>query len=105
MDKERAKILKQVLKKVFPKGATAYTSITKVAPSGMSRHIMVLGSVKKGIVDNLSAYVAELLDYKYKDNTRSVFISGCGMDMGFALVYDLSQELYDDGYVIKQRWL
>jgi len=105
MDKERAKILKQVLKKVFPKGATAYTAITKVAPSNMSRHIMVLGSVKKGIVDNLSAYVAELLDYKYKDNTRSVFISGCGMDMGFALVYDLSQELYDDGYVIKQRWL
>ena len=105
MDKERAKILKQVLKKVFPKGATAYTSITKVAPSGMSRHIMVLGSAKKGIVDNLSAYVAELLDCKYKDDTRSVFVGGCGMDMGFHLVYTLSSVLYDDGYAIKQEWL
>ena len=66
---------------------------------------MVLGSAKKGIVDNLSAYVAELLDWKYKDNTRSVFVGGCGMDMGFHLVYTLSSVLYDDGYAIKQEWL
>tara|TARA_R100001015_G_C4446715_1_gene38336 strand:- start:30 stop:338 length:309 start_codon:yes stop_codon:yes gene_type:complete len=102
MDK---KDIKKQLKKLFPKGSTAFTLVTKVAPSGMSRHIMVAGSGKKGHVQNLSWYIAELLDYKYKPDTRSVFVSGCGMDMGFALVYRLSTKLYKDGYAIKQRWL
>jgi hypothetical protein len=102
MDKET---VKEILKEKFPKGSTAYTLVTKVAPSGMSRHIMVSGSPKKGLVQNVSWHISQLLDYKYKDDTRSVFIGGGGMDMGFALVYDLSQKLYGDGYAINQRWL
>ena len=30
------------LKEMFPKGSTAYTTVTKVAPSGLSRHIKVV---------------------------------------------------------------
>lgn len=97
--------IKKKLKKLFPEGSTAYTLVTKVAPSGMSRHIMVTGSSKRGEVENVSWYIAKLLDWTYKDNTRSVFVGGCGMDMGFHLVYTLSSELYDDGYAIKQSWL
>ena len=97
--------IKKHLKKLFPKGSTAYTLVTKVAPSGMSRHIMVAGSQKKGHVENVSWYISQLLEWKYKDNTRAVFVGGCGMDMGFHLVYNLAQELYKDGYAIKQRWL
>ena len=102
MDKER---IKEILKDQFPEGSTAYTLVTKVAPSGMSRHIMVAGSNRKGHVQNVSWYIAKLLDWTYKDNTRSVFVGGCGMDMGFHLVYTLSSKLYDDGYAIKQSWL
>ncbi len=102
MEKER---IKEILQDMFPQGSTAYTFVTKVAPSGMSRHIMVAGSRKKGHVQNVSWYIAELLDYKYKPDTRSVFVCGCGMDMGFHLVYDLSSVLYGDGYVIEQQWL
>ena len=116
MDKER---IKEILKDQFPKGSTAYTFVAKVAPSGMSRHIMVEGSriteIKKpdgttllsrnGEVLNMSWYIAKLLDWTYKDNTRSVFVGGCGMDMGFHLVYTLSSKLYGDGYAIEQRWL
>tara|TARA_X000001388_G_scaffold60196_2_gene45541 strand:+ start:432 stop:740 length:309 start_codon:yes stop_codon:yes gene_type:complete len=102
MDKER---VKEILQDMFPKGSTAYTLATKVAPSGMSRHIMVAGSSEKGRVQNVSWYIAEFLDWKYKDDTRSVFVGGCGMDMGFHLVYTLSNILYDDGYAIKQQWL
>ena len=102
MDRER---VKEILQDMFPKGSTAYTAITKVAPSKMSRHIMVVGSDKKGHVQNLSYYIAELLDWKYKDNTNAVGVGGCGMDMGFHLVYTLSSKLYDDGYAIKQEWL
>ena len=102
MDVER---VKEILKDKFPKGSTAYTYVTKVAPTGMSRHIMVAGSDRKGHVQNVSWYIAKLLDWKYKDNTRSVFVDGCGMDMGFHLVYTLSSKLYDDGYAIEQQWL
>jgi hypothetical protein len=102
MDVER---VKEILKDKFPKGSTAYTYVTKVAPTGMSRHIMVAGSDRKGHVQNVSWYIAKLLDWKYKDNTRSVFVGGCGMDMGFHLVYTLSSKLYDDGYAIEQQWL
>jgi len=102
MDKDK---VKDILRDTFPEGSTAYTLVTKVAPSGMSRHIMVAGSRKKGHVQNVSWYISELLDWTYKDNTRSVFVGGCGMDMGFHLVYTLSNVLYDDGYAIKQQWL
>jgi len=102
MDKKK---VKSILRDFFPEGSTAYTLVTKVAPSGMSRHIMVAGSRRRGQVENVSWYISQLLGYKYKDGTRSVFIGGCGMDMGFALVYDLSFVLYEDGYAIKQQWL
>tara|TARA_R100000654_G_scaffold22803_3_gene45109 strand:+ start:375 stop:683 length:309 start_codon:yes stop_codon:yes gene_type:complete len=102
MDKDK---IKDILRDTFPEGSTAYTLVTKVAPSGMSRHIMVAGSRKKGHVQNVSWYISQLLDWKYKDNTRSVFVGGCGMDMGFHLVYTLSRILYDDGYAIEHRWL
>ena len=75
--------IKKKLKQLFPERSTAYTLVTKVAPSGMSRHIMVSGSSKRGEVENVSWYIAKLLDWTYKDNTRSVFVGGCGMDMGF----------------------
>lgn len=32
-------------------------------------------------------------------------VSGCGMDMGFHLVYNLSLVLYGSGDALKQRWI
>lgn len=35
-----------------------------------------------------------------------VIVQGCGMDMGFHLVYTLSRLLFDgDGYALSHRWL
>ena len=102
MDKVK---IQEILEDMYPKGSTAYTLVTKVAPSGMSRHIMVAGSRKTGRVQNMSWYIAKFLDWKYRDNTRSVFVGGCGMDMGFHLVYTLSSKLYGDGYAINHEWL
>ena len=102
---ENAPTFEQQLKKLFPKGSTAFTSVTKVAPSGMSRHIQVF---KAHGVDEMrfpTYMIAEYLDMRYKDETQSIFVGGCGMDMGFHLIYRLSSKLYDDGYAIKQRWL
>ena len=93
------------LKEYFPEGSTAYTTVTKVAPSGMSRHIKIMVAVNPDWIANLSHDVAKLLDMKYKDNTSSIYVQGGGMDMGFALIYNLASKLDGDGYAIKHRWI
>jgi len=45
-----------------------------------------------------------LLNWRLTKND-AVFVSGCGMDMGFHLIYTLASKLYDDGYAIKQSWV
>ena len=91
------------LKEWFPKGSTASTTVVHVARSGMSRHIKVFAIDGDRII-NVSHYVAEFLEMRYTDK-NAVFVGGCGMDMGFHLIYTLSSKLYDDGYAIKQDWV
>ena len=51
--------------------------------------------------------IAGLLNrgYSEKNGHNAVICKGCGMDMGFDLVYHLSSVLYCDGYKIKQEWI
>jgi hypothetical protein len=51
--------------------------------------------------------IAGLLNrgYSEKNGHNAVICKGCGMDMGFDLVYNLSSVLYGDGYKIKQEWI
>ena len=95
---------KEVLLTYFPKGSTVWLVIRKVSRSGMYRNISV-HAIQNNEIRWLSYHVANVLDWTYKDKTNSVGVGGCGMDMGFHLVYTLSNVLYDDGYAIKQSWL
>ncbi len=86
----------------MPKGSTVYTILRHVSASGMTRIITLVVFIDgEPIYPNYLA--SELMGWKLKD--RGVVATGCGMDMGFALVYDLSYRLYGDGYSLKQRWL
>jgi hypothetical protein len=76
-----------------------YTILRHVSKSGMTQHISVL----KKDWGNITWLVARACDMPMHDG--AIKIGGCGMDMGFAIVYDLSQTLFDDGYRIGQRWL
>ena len=40
-----------------------------------------------------------------KDKTNAVGVGGCGMDMGFHMVYTLASVLYGDGYALKERYI
>jgi|TARA_R100000479_G_C6285764_1_gene164661 hypothetical protein len=91
------------LKEWFPVGSVAHTTVVHVARSGMSRHIKVFAIEGERIL-NVSGYVAEYLDLRFTKK-NAVFVGGCGMDMGFHLIYTLSSKLYDDGYAIKQDWV
>lgn len=130
---EREQLIKE-LQEWMPKGTTVYTIIRSVAKSGMSRVIspVVLEVSEKCKVcsgkrnsqihqweyHGYHASEMELLcspvfpEYKiakllgwslHKD--QGIRVSGCGMDMGFHLVYTLSSTLYGDGNALKQRWL
>jgi hypothetical protein len=102
-------------------GDTLYTIETHVTKSGMSRSIRVFDKNK----DDITFYVARILGETIDQNNGGIKVSGCGMDMGFEIVYRLGYALYpkgfkvngigrngdtsgydnDGGYALKQRWL
>lgn len=95
---------------------TVYTVMRSVARSGMSREISVVIPVVVGCDGGIpqvrqfvhpSYTIAGLLgrSYSEKNGHNSVVCHGCGMDMGFDLVYNLSSVLYGDGYKIHQEWI
>ena len=52
------------------------------------------------------------MKYKLVDNGKRnqtiikvVGVGGCGMDMGFHLVYTLASVLYKDGYALTHRYI
>lgn len=61
--------------------------VTHVATSGMSRHIQVLG-IWHGRIHDFSREVARLTGNRWVPE-KGVHISGCGMDMGYALMEGL----------------
>ena len=89
----------------FPKGSTVYLVIRQVSRSGMYRHISVHAIRDNEIRGNNSFHVANVLKWTFKDKTNAVGVGGCGMDMGFHLVYTLASVLYNDGYALKHRYI
>jgi hypothetical protein len=101
-----------------------YTTLTHVSSSGMSRSIKVF-IMRDNKPENITNLVAKICDYRIDDKNGGLKVGGCGMDMGFAVVYDLSYQLFpkgfdvvgigrngdtsghdmDGGYALKQAWL
>lgn len=98
------------LRKIIKPGDTVYTILDHVSSSGMSRAIRVCVPVvsrakgHKNVIEHLhpNYAVGKLLGLRHwKRQGReqdALVMGGCGMDMGFALVYELSYALYGSGY-------
>lgn len=87
-------------------GDTVYTVLRHVSRSGMQREIGVVllltGRQEKGseIVDLHPNYlVSKVLGWPTGERD-GIKVDGCGMDMGFHLVYSLSRCLFPDGFGI-----
>lgn len=99
METKTAKSYGYQLLEGLPKGTTLYTVLRRVSRSGMTR---ILGV--KLIQDNkpVNLIVQEFprcaRDGDYK-------VTGCGIDMGFWLVYELGQLVHQDGYYFNQNWV
>lgn len=85
---------------------TIGTILRHVSASGMSRDISLYYREQ-----NITYYAAQAMGEKVKNSNgfNAIRMGGCGMDMGFYVVYLLSGSLYgfkDRGdYKLSQRWL
>lgn len=93
------------LKRMLKAGDTVYTVLRHVSASGMTRHID-LYVMKDNKPVYLSGFASQVLEYKRADKGNyALIVGGCGMDMGFHLVYTLSRKLFNDGYALNHQWL
>lgn len=87
-----------------------YTFLRHVSKSGMSRDITLKIVDGDGTLQDITYTAALAIGEKPRDNygRRVIRVHGCGMDMGFHLVYSVSHALYDGqdraGYVISHEW-
>jgi hypothetical protein len=87
------------LRRILKPGDDVYASVVHVAPSGMSRHI-VLRVIRDNEPRNITHWVGRVLDWKQSDKTGGLIVEGCGMDMCFHTVYCLARSLFPDGSYI-----
>jgi hypothetical protein len=107
---DRAYAIEHLLTYYVKEGAKVYTILRHVSTSGMSRDISLVIAQGDEIID-VTYYVAHALGDKLitSKGHRAIRVNGCGMDLGFHLVYNLSSVLFHGqeraGYVLKQGWI
>ena len=100
----------QLLTHYINENTRVYTVLRSVSSSGMTRHISLLVASGDQIQD-ITYYAAGVLGESLHERNghRTIRQNGCGMDMGFNLVYNLSNVLFAGqeraGYVLKQEWI
>lgn len=111
------------LRKLLKPGDTVYCLLRNVSRSGMSRVIDLVIHTKQG-PRTLGYLAARAVDMPFDRDRGGVKVGGCGMDMGFHLVYELAYCLFkedprlakwqakqnergprDAGYALSHRWL
>lgn len=116
---ESMKALYEILKP----GDKVYTILRHVSASGMTRRISVK-AIKGGTLCDITHHVANVAGFRMAFPKEGLRVSGCGMDMGFEVVYRLGAVLWpkgdgktitgrngdkkpetDGGYILRQEWL
>jgi hypothetical protein len=111
------------LRKLIKPGSTVYTVLRNVSSSGMSRVIDLLivipdyrdiypegpdgrrdysAKPKRKLVGHkirsIGWTAAKAMDDRWDNDRGGIKVGGCGMDMGFHLVYNLGRTLWPKGY-------
>jgi hypothetical protein len=118
------------LKKLLKPGQTVFTILRHVSSSGMSRVIdlvIVVADYRDEYPKNadgstnwdakptrklighkprsIGYLAAEAMDDRWDSDKQGIKVGGCGMDMGFHLVYNLGRTLYPHGVNCAGRML
>ena len=122
IEQARARLLE-----LLKPGDTVSTIIRHVTRSGMYRVVAPV-IVRDGEMLTIGHAVSLLTGMRWDDKYNGVGVDGCGMDVGFEVVYNLGRALWpagfsmpvdtyhnglvrageviqDGGYALKQRWL
>ena len=114
------------LKKTIKPGTLIYTKLESVSASGMSRRISVYvvfpaTKTEPARIGNITHDVATITGFRLAEK-GGIVAGGCGMDMGFHIVYALGRGLWPNGtprahgarngapdrcggYALKHSWL
>ena len=84
------------LRELLKPGDTVNTILRHKSRSGMSRSISLIAMASGPL--ELDYWASRVLGDSIDQKHGGICIRGCGMDMGFALVYDLSRRLFPQGY-------
>lgn len=85
------------LRETLKPGDTVYTVLRHVSRSGMSR-LIDLYKMSDGEPQWLSRLAARAAGFTFDEKKECIRVGGCGMDMGFHLVYSLSRTLFPNGF-------
>jgi len=102
--KEDVEQARERLLELLKPGDRVYCILRHVSRSGMMRRISPV-IIKGGCTMNLDNWVGAVLDWPSAGTGEGIKVDGCGMDMGFHLIYSLSSVLFKDGYALKHEWL
>lgn len=83
-------------------GTKIFTKVTHVARSGMSRSVEAYLAIvdDKGVpgITDITWLLARAGLGRFDEKNGGIIMGGCGMDMTFALVYNLGSILYPKGF-------
>lgn len=94
--KERENSIER-LKSMLKPGETVYTKIVHVSRSGMYRTLDAY-VIRDNSPVKITFLTCTAIDYRYDVKHDALGISGCGMDMGFEVVYNIGRVLFPDGF-------
>lgn len=116
------------LREILTRGQEVSCVLRHVSRSGMMRHISLLVVDENGEIRDISYWAGQAIGSKLA-NDGGIKVGGCGMDMGFHLVYTLARAVFGDleptpeekanhpkwtsaeahygygGYALKHRWV
>jgi len=96
MSKEE--IIKELLTLLEKANYTVYTSVKRVSRSGMFRVIDCFVIIENNPI-HINWHIDQLGLFKRDKQEDGLRVSGCGSDMGFEIVYNLSSMLFRDNFI------
>lgn len=108
--KEEIRKSREFLLKLLHPNDKLYTILRHVSRSGMSRRISVIYISRTKVSDkfiydentplDITPAVSNVIGLPYNRDKDGMRIDGCGMDMGFEIVYNLGRQLFPDGFKV-----
>lgn len=92
---QKEEAIKRLKNYGIKKGSNIFSYVRSVSPSGMSRQIKFFIAKDSEIYD-ITRDIALITSNLFKRDNWTLSISGCGMDMCFAVVYDLASIIFKD---------